>query len=113
MKMNELNMVKWNEVSGLIPVVVQDYMSKDVLMQAYVNEEALNKTINTGYAHYFSRSRNRLWMKGETSGNTQRIVEILIDCDGDALLYLVEQKGVACHTGNKSCFYRKVWGSNV
>lgn len=111
--MNELNMVKWNEVSGLIPVVVQDYMSKDVLMQAYVNEEALNKTINTGYAHYFSRSRNRLWMKGETSGNTQRIVEILIDCDGDALLYLVEQKGVACHTGNKSCFYRKVWGSNV
>lgn len=113
MKMNELNMVKWNEVSGLIPVVVQDYMSKDVLMQAYVNEEALNKTINTGYAHYFSRSRNRLWMKGETSGNIQRIVEILIDCDGDALLYLVEQKGVACHTGNKSCFYRKVWGSNV
>jgi phosphoribosyl-AMP cyclohydrolase len=109
----KIDVIKWDKETGLIPVVVQDHMSKDVLMQAFVNKEALNTTIDTGYAHYFSRSRNRLWMKGETSGNVQRIIEISIDCDGDALLYLVEQKGVACHTGNRSCFYRKVWRIDV
>jgi phosphoribosyl-AMP cyclohydrolase len=111
--MLEIDAIKWNKQTGLIPVVVQDYINKDVLMQAYVNKEALNKTIDTGYAHYFSRSRNRLWMKGETSGNVQRIIEIAIDCDEDALLYIVEQKGVACHTGNRSCFYRKIWRIDV
>ena len=100
-------MLKFNE-DGLIPVVVQDAKTKEVLMLAYANEDAIRKTIETGYAHYWSRSRNKLWMKGETSGNFQRIVEIRVDCDNDALLYLVEQKGVACHTGNYSCFYRKL-----
>jgi phosphoribosyl-AMP cyclohydrolase len=100
-------MLKFDE-KGLIPVVVQDVNTKEVLMVAYANEEAIRKTLETGYAHYWSRSRKKLWMKGETSGNVQRVVEIRVDCDGDALLYLVEQKGVACHTGNYSCFYRKL-----
>ncbi len=99
--------LKFDE-KGLIPVVVQDMNTREVLMLAYANEDAIRKTIETGYAHYWSRSRNKLWMKGETSGNFQRIVEIRVDCDNDALLYLVEQKGVACHTGNYSCFYRKL-----
>ncbi len=99
--------LKFNE-KGLIPVVVQDAKTKEVLMLAYANEEALKRTIKTGYAHYFSRSRKKLWMKGEESGNVQRVVEVRVDCDGDAILYLVEQKGVACHTGNYSCFFRKL-----
>ena len=103
--------IKWNKQNGLVPVVVQDYVNKEVLMQAYVNEEALQRTMNTGFAHYYSRSRNNLWKKGETSGNIQRVIKIFIDCDGDSLLYIVDQTGFACHTGNKSCFYRKLWGS--
>ncbi|WP_290901112.1 phosphoribosyl-AMP cyclohydrolase [Ferroglobus sp.] len=99
--------LKFNE-KGLIPVVVQDAKTKEVLMLAYANEEALKRTIKTGYAHYFSRSRKKLWMKGEESGNVQKVVEVRVDCDGDAILYLVEQKGVACHTGNYSCFFRKL-----
>ncbi len=98
-------MIKFDE-RGLVPVVVQDAKTKEVLMLAYANKEALKKTFETGYAHYWSRSRNKLWMKGETSGNVQKVVEVRIDCDNDAILYLVEQKGVACHTGNYSCFYR-------
>jgi len=93
---------------GLIPVVVQDVQSKEVLMLAYANEEALEKTLSTGYAHYWSRSRKRLWMKGETSGNTQKIKEVLTDCDYDTLLYVVEQKGPACHTGEYACFHNKI-----
>lgn len=93
---------------GLIPVVTQDVDTKEVLMLAYANKEAIEKTIETGYAHYWSRSRKKLWMKGETSGNTQKIVEIRVDCDNDALLYLVKQNGNACHTGNYSCFYRRL-----
>ncbi|MEO0250286.1 MAG: phosphoribosyl-AMP cyclohydrolase, partial [candidate division WOR-3 bacterium] len=92
----------------LIPVVVQDVRSKAVLMLAYANREALEKTLSTGYAYYWSRSRNQLWMKGETSGHTQRIKAILVDCDYDALLYVVEQKGPVCHTGNETCFYSKL-----
>lgn len=95
-------------VNGLIPVVVQDAKTKEVLMVAYANEEALKKTFETGYAHYWSRSRNKLWMKGESSGNTQKIVEIRVDCDCDTLLYIVEQKGNACHTGHRSCFFRRL-----
>lgn len=94
--------------SGLIPVVVQDAKSKAVLMLAYTNKEALEKTLSTGYAHYWSRSRNQLWMKGETSGHTQKIKDILVDCDYDTLLFVVEQKGPACHTGNETCFYNKL-----
>ncbi|RLI71312.1 phosphoribosyl-AMP cyclohydrolase [Archaeoglobales archaeon] len=93
---------------GIIPVITQDVETKEVLMLAYANEEAIKKTIETGFAHYWSRSRKKLWKKGETSGNVQKVVEIRIDCDNDALLYLVKQKGVACHTGNYSCFYRRL-----
>ncbi len=93
---------------GLIPVVVQDVESKEVLMLAYANEEALKNTLSTGYAHYWSRSRKRLWIKGETSGNTQKIKEVMTDCDYDTLLYVVEQKGPACHTGEYTCFHNKL-----
>lgn len=93
---------------GLIPAVAQDSATGDVLMMAWMNEEALRQTIETGEATYFSRSRGKLWRKGETSGNTQTVDEILIDCDQDTLLLRVTQKGPACHTDRKSCFYRKV-----
>ncbi len=101
-------MVDWQKMNGLIPVVVQDDESLDVLMQAYVNKEALKLTIDTGYAHYFSRSRNEIWKKGATSGHTQKIVSVYVDCDGDCLLYRVKQKGHACHTGEWSCFFRRI-----
>lgn len=93
---------------GLIAAIAQDYETKDVLMHAYMNKEALEKTINTGKVHYFSRSRNTLWLKGETSGNIQNVKEIRYDCDGDALLIFVKQVGGACHTGHRSCFYRNI-----
>ncbi|MCQ4153033.1 MAG: phosphoribosyl-AMP cyclohydrolase [Archaeoglobales archaeon] len=102
----DLSRLKFKD--GLIPVIVQDVRTKEVLMLAYANELAIRRSIATGYAHYWSRSRNELWMKGETSGNTQRLVEIRVDCDCDALLYLVEQKGNACHTGNRTCFFRRL-----
>ena len=94
--------------NGLIPVVVQDFESKKLLMLAYANKEALEKTLSTGYAHYWSRSRNQLWMKGETSGHTQKIKRIFVDCDYDALLFMVEQKGNVCHTGKDTCFHNKL-----
>ncbi|MGL4855055.1 MAG: phosphoribosyl-AMP cyclohydrolase [Lentisphaeria bacterium] len=91
----------------LVPVVVQDIDSKEVLMMAYANKEAYENTINTGNATYWSRSRNEIWVKGLTSGNTQKIVEVRIDCDCDTLLYLVKQNGgAACHEGYSSCFFR-------
>jgi phosphoribosyl-AMP cyclohydrolase len=99
--------------NGLIPVVVQDVVSKEVLMLAYTNIEALEKTLETGYAYYWSRSRQKLWMKGETSGNVQRIKDIIVDCDYDALLFLVEQKGNACHTGKRTCFHNKLSRNNI
>ncbi len=97
--------------NGLVPVIVQDYESKTVLMLAYANEEAIKKTLETKKAHYYSRSRKKLWMKGEESGNIQEVVEVRVDCDGDALLYIVKQHGNACHTGNYTCFFRKLEGS--
>ncbi len=108
MKTLSLKDLDFTKGNGLIPVVAQDFKSKSVLMLAYVNLEALKKTIESGYAHYWSRSRNRLWMKGETSGNVQRIREIMVDCDHDTLLYLVEQKGNVCHTGSETCFHNKL-----
>jgi len=96
-----------------IPAVAQDAESGEVLMLAYVTETALEKTRETGYAHYYSRSRDELWKKGATSGHTQEIDEVRVDCDGDALLYLVDQSGGACHTGYDSCFYRTVDGETV
>ena len=97
----------WNKSNGLIPVVVQDAESKAMLMLAYANKEALEKTLKTGFAHYWSRSRGKLWMKGETSGHTQRIKRVVADCDYDALLYIVEQKGPVCHTGAETCFHNE------
>lgn len=91
---------------GLVPVVTQDALSGEVLMLAYANREALEKTLETQQAHYYSRSRDELWRKGATSGNTQEVVEVRVDCDEDALLYRVRQTGPACHTGERSCFYR-------
>ena len=102
-----LKKLDWKKGSGLIPVVVQDAGSKAVLMLAYANEEALEKTLSTGYAHYWSRSRKKLWMKGETSGHTQKIRKVMTDCDYDTLLYVVEQKGPACHTGEYTCFHHE------
>ena len=93
---------------GLITTVVQDFSTKEVLMVAYMNQESLEQTIKTGQTWFFSRSRNELWHKGETSGNFQMVKEIRYDCDGDALLIEVEPQGPACHTGERSCFYRSV-----
>jgi phosphoribosyl-AMP cyclohydrolase len=100
-------------MDGLIPAIAQDYETGEVLMLAYMNDEALAKTRETRKAHYWSRSRKKLWLKGETSGNFQVVKEIRIDCDSDAVLLLVEQKGGACHTGYRSCFYRTVDGEVV
>ncbi len=97
--------IDWEKMDGLIPVIVQDYLSNEVLMLAYMNEEALELTKQTNQAHYFSRSRQRIWKKGESSGHLQHIKQILIDCDNDTILLKVEQIGVACHTGRKSCFF--------
>ena len=100
-------------VDGLLPVIAQDADSGRVLMLAYASPDAIDRTRKTGYAHYYSRSRDELWKKGATSGHTQRVVEIRVDCDGDALLYLVDQTGGACHTGHESCFYRTIDGDHV
>jgi phosphoribosyl-ATP pyrophosphohydrolase/phosphoribosyl-AMP cyclohydrolase len=99
--------LKTNE-QGLIPVVTQDYKSNEVLMLAYMNEEAFTKSMETKKAHYYSRSRQELWFKGETSGHFQHIQSILIDCDNDTLVLKVKQDGAACHTGEFSCFYREI-----
>ena len=100
-------------IGGLVTVVVQDEGDGEVLMVAYADENALSKTIETGLAHYYSTSRKKLWLKGESSGNTQKVSEILLDCDGDALIYRVSQNTAACHMGYKSCFFRKVDGKNL
>lgn len=99
--------VKWNE-QGLIPVVVQDAKNNEVLMVAYMNKEAFERTLETKVACFYSRSRNKLWIKGESSGHTQKVVEILTDCDQDTLIVKVEQKGGACHLGYRSCFVQRL-----
>jgi len=99
--------------SGLVPVIAQDAATGDVLTLAYANREAVEKTLASGEAHYYSRSRSELWRKGATSGNTQKVVEVRLDCDGDALLYVVELRGPACHTGEKSCFFTSLAGEGV
>ncbi|MGH8611282.1 MAG: phosphoribosyl-AMP cyclohydrolase [Gammaproteobacteria bacterium] len=101
-----LDQLRWND-EGLIPVVAQEYVSGRVLMLAWMNREALRRTVEEGYAIYWSRSRNRLWKKGEESGHVQRVRELRLDCDKDAVLLVVEQQdGVACHTGRESCFFQ-------
>jgi phosphoribosyl-AMP cyclohydrolase len=99
---------------GLIPAIAVDYRDNQVLMLAYINREAWEKTLATGKAHYYSRSRKSLWLKGETSGNVQIIKDIYVDCDADTVMYKVEQKGgAACHTGQRTCFYRRVQGDTL
>lgn len=94
--------------NGLIPAIIQDYRNKEVLMLAYMNKGSLKRTLKLGKTCFWSRSRRQYWVKGETSGNFQFIKSIAYDCDGDALLIKVRQLGVACHTGNRNCFYRKI-----
>ena len=100
--------VDW-EKSELVPVIAQDFQTNEVLMLAYMNKEALSKTLSSGKAHYFSRSKQRIWMKGESSGNIQNVKEIYVDCDNDTVLLKIEQiGGAACHTGRRSCFFTKL-----
>ena len=96
------------DISGLVPAIVQDANTNEVLMLAYMNAESLGLTLSTGETHFWSRSRHELWHKGATSGNIQRVVEVRVDCDADTLLVLVNPAGAACHTGERSCFYRNI-----
>ena len=102
------------KTGGLVPAIVQDFQTGEILMLAYMNPDAFNATLSTGKATYYSRSRQTLWVKGETSGNTQLIKEIRIDCDDDTVLLKVEQLGgAACHTGHRSCFYKKIEDGSI
>ena len=104
-KIDEIDFMKGD---GIIPVIVQDITTKKILTLAYSNKESLELTKKTGNSWFWSRSRKKLWMKGEESGNTQKVKEILVDCDSDALVYLVEPAGPACHTGNETCFHNEL-----
>jgi phosphoribosyl-AMP cyclohydrolase len=110
--MSVLDKVKFDD-NGLIPAVVQDYKNGDVLMVAYMNRESLEKTLAVGKTCFWSRSRQKFWIKGESSGHTQEVKEVFIDCDMDALLFKVDQKVAACHTGYRGCFYRKIEGDQL
>lgn len=105
--------IDFNKGDGLLPVIVQDVHTKEVLMLAYMNEESLAMTMKSGKATYYSRSRQELWIKGETSGHYQKVIDMRIDCDQDTLLLIVEQTGAACHTGHHSCFYRNMEGEEI
>lgn len=109
-EVNRIEDLNFDE-KGLIPAIVQDESSKDVLMLAYMNAESLSLTLKDGRTWFYSRSRKQLWAKGNTSGNIQRVKKVMYDCDADALLVIVDQVGVACHTGNYSCFYRQLHSS--
>lgn len=99
--------INWNK-TPLIPAIAQDDETSHILMLAYMNEEAYTLTLSTGYAHYFSRSKQRIWKKGESSGHTQEVKDVLLDCDADTVILKIKQNGVACHTGRKSCFFTSV-----
>jgi len=103
-----INEIDFEKRKGLLPVVVQDINTKDILMMAYVNKNALSKTIETGNAWFWSTSQNKLWLKGEQSGNVQPVKKILVDCDYDGLVYLVDSIKPACHTGDRSCFHNEL-----
>jgi phosphoribosyl-AMP cyclohydrolase len=107
-----LELVRFN-ADGLVAAIAQDHVSGQVLMMAWMNRESLAETLRSGAVAYWSRSRGEIWRKGQTSGQTQRLVDLRLDCDGDAILLLVEQTGVACHTGRLSCFYRAVRNSEI
>ena len=104
--MSLLDSIKFNE-AGLVPAIAQDAATGRVLMLAWMNAEAVEQTLTSGFAHYYSRSRNKQWQKGESSGHVQKVIDIYLDCDGDTLLLEVEQTGPACHTNRQSCFYRQ------
>jgi phosphoribosyl-AMP cyclohydrolase / phosphoribosyl-ATP pyrophosphohydrolase len=108
MKQVKPSMLDWDKMDGLLPVVTQEANTREVLTLAYVSREALQRSIETGWAHYYRRSHGKVMKKGVTSGNVQRIVDILTDCDNDALVYLVDQTGPACHLGERTCFHKKV-----
>jgi phosphoribosyl-AMP cyclohydrolase len=106
--MSFFDQLKFDDVTGLIPAIIQEQKSGRVLMMAWMNRASLEKTIETGRTHFWSRSRQKFWMKGESSGHTQTVTDIAFDCDGDTLLIQVEQAGAACHEGYQSCFFRSV-----
>ena len=111
--MKIIEQIDFEKQDGLIPVITQDNTTSEVLMLAYMNKEAVELTLKTNYAHYFSRSKQRIWKKGESSNHTQEIVSISMDCDNDTLLLKVNQEGVACHTGRKSCFFTDVKSGEI
>jgi len=104
--------IKFDE-KGLVPAIIQDYKNNEVLMLGYMNREAVSKTLESGKVHFWSRSRGKMWVKGEISGHTQRVMDIFFDCDMDTILVKVDQKVAACHTGYRSCFYRTVKGDDL
>jgi phosphoribosyl-AMP cyclohydrolase len=110
--MDILDKIKY-DANGLVAAVMQDYENGEVLMVAYMNSESLKTTLETGKTHFWSRSRQKFWMKGESSGHTQEIKEVFIDCDGDCILFKIKQNVAACHTGYRSCFYRKWDGEKL
>jgi len=110
--MDILDKIKY-DANGLVTAVMQDYENNEVLMVAYMNSKSLKTTLETGKAHFWSRSRQKFWMKGESSGHTQEIREIFIDCDGDCILFKIKQNVAACHKGYRSCFYRKWDGEKL
>ena len=100
--------IDFSKGNGIVPVIVQDASTKEILTLAYSNKESLERTLSTGNSWFWSRSRKKLWMKGEESGNTQKVREVLVDCDSDALVYVVEPAGPACHTGERTCFHKSL-----
>ena len=110
--MKFLDEIKFDD-KGLIPAVIQDYQNGEILMLAYMNRESLQKTLSSGKTHFWSRSRQKFWLKGESSGHVQEIKEVFIDCDMDTLVFKVDQKVAACHVGYRSCFYRKIEGEKL
>ena len=107
-----MDIITFNE-KGYVPAIAQQHDTAETLMMAWMNEQSIRETIATGMVHYWSRSRDALWRKGESSGQMQALVELRVDCDGDTLLMLVDQTGVACHTGRRTCFYRALRGGEV
>ncbi len=103
-----VEIINFEKMKGLIPVVVQDILDNQVLMVAFADKEAVIKSLTTGFTHFYSRSRKKIWKKGETSGHTQKIIEVYLDCDSDTIIFKVNQNIAACHTGFRSCFYRKL-----
>jgi len=110
--MKALDEIKFDD-KGLIPAIVQDYQNGEILMLAYMNRESLQKTLSSGKTHFWSRSRQKFWLKGESSGHIQEVKEVFVDCDMDTLVFKVNQKVAACHTGYRSCFYRKLEGDEL